>query len=278
MSITSDLGNCSHNNMLNLQVVDDAFGVHADLYQDCLRVSTNATSREIQHAFLAQRRELIRKLEQGEDCNKQMDAVVLAVRILNDAELRAQYDDMRFERMQRTQTQEHLQQSASMNTSYNKMKSTRDKEGGNDPSVAVQDREMQFTQVDLVDTSFDSEVHNYSAYSHRIHCGPKRQTRIVTPEPISSKVDDATVYTYDDTVDQTLDQTMDDMTVLSGETHLIPRNQTLLDRIANECIGALEDTSKSLEEVFSVFTLQDEEIDAVVKRINKAKRQMNWTV
>lgn len=246
--------------MLNLQVVDEAYGAHADLYQDCLRVSTNATFREIQNAFLSKRRELIRKLEQGEDCNKQMDAVVLAVRILGDAELRAQYDDMRVERMRRAY---YLQED--MNTSYRS--SSENTRGSHPDSV----HEMQFTEVDLVDTSFESEMHNSSA-----HGSHKRQVRIVTPEP---KVDDATVYTYDDTVDQTLDQTMmDDMTILSGETHLVPRNQTLLDRIANECIGALEDTSKSLEEVFSVFTLQDEEIDAVVKRIHKAKRQMNWAV
>ena len=252
--------------MLNhLQVVDDAFGAHADLYQDCLRISTNATFREIQNAFLEKRRELIRKLEEGQDCHKQMDAVVLAVRILGDADPRAQYDDIRVERMRRACSPEpdHIQDVNAMTSSDNK--------GGNPDSVHDH-HEMQFTDVDLVNTSFESsEMHNSPVYGSYIQRAPKRQARIVTPEP---RVDDATVYTYDETVDQTLD----DMTIMSGDTHLIPQNQTLLDRIANECIGAFEDTSKSLEEVFSVFTLQEEEIDAVVKRINKAKRQMNWAV
>ncbi len=230
--------------LLDLQVVDDVFGPNADLYQDCLRVSTHATCREIHNAFFVKRRELLHKLEHGEDCHQQMDAVVLAVRILGDAERRAQYDDLRVERMQRardaSESEPHPFQHAPRNheTPY--------------PLSA--------------DTTFGSERLNMD-----ISCAPpQRRTRIVTPEP---KVDDTTtVYTYDDTVDQTMDHTiMDDMTLLSSDTHL-PR--TFLDRLTQECLGAFEDTSKSLEEVFGVFTLQANEIDAVVKRINKAKRQM----
>ncbi|GAX18667.1 hypothetical protein FisN_10Hh120 [Fistulifera solaris] len=224
---------------LDLQVVDEVFGPYADLYQDCLRVSTHATCREIHNAFFVKRRELLHKLEQGHDCQKQMDALVLAVRILGDAERRAQYDDLRVERMfhRNTSERQRLPQ-----TSH--------------PHIS---RHHETPYPLTADTTLDSERHNME---DDISYAPRR-TRIVTPEP---KFDDATtVYTYDDTV------TMDDMTLLSSDTHL---PKTFLDRMTLECMGAFEDTSKSLEEVFGVFTLQDDEIDAVVKRINKAKRQM----
>jgi hypothetical protein len=231
----------TNNASLDLQVVDDAFGPYADLYQDCLRVSTHATCREIHNAFFVKRRELLHKLEQGHDCQKQMDAVVLAVRILGDAERRAQYDDLRVERMFHRNASERQC-----------LPQTRH------PHLP---RHHETPYPLVADTTFVSERLNLK--DDILYAPPQRRTRIVTPEP---KVDDATtVYTYDDTV------TMDDMTLLSSDTHL---PKTFLDRMTLECMGAFEDTSKSLEEVFGVFTLQDDEIDAVVKRINKAKRQM----
>jgi hypothetical protein len=39
-------------------------------------------------------------------------------------------------------------------------------------------------------------------------------------------------------------------------------------------MGALDDTSQSFHQVFSVFTLREEEIEAVTGRIDKARRQM----
>lgn len=265
--------------MMNLQVVNDAFGAHADLYQDCLKVSPSATSREIQNAFLAQRRELLHKLERGHDFNKQMDAVVLAVRILGDAELRAQYDNVRKERMKRAPGRTQLHKSMIMKSSYISPYGVKENSG------SLHGHEMHDSTI----ISADSEMHHYSSYSNSnqstdVHRAATRRTRIVTPEPIS-RVDDAldtTEYTYDETLtvdqtlDQTLDQTIDELTLVSGESQIVPRS--LLGRLTDECIGALEDTSKSLEEIFSVFTLQEDEIDAVVKRIDKAKRQMNMTV
>ncbi|GAX17262.1 hypothetical protein FisN_10Lh120 [Fistulifera solaris] len=244
---TSNRTQQANNNpaLLDLQAVDDAFGPNADLYKDCLRVSNHATCREIHDAFFVKRRELLHKLEQGQDCQKQIDAVVLAVRILGDVERRAQYDDLRVERMQRNASEPHaLPHSRHQHVPRN--------------------HEMPYPLI----TETNSDAERLNTDDDISSAPPQRRTRIVTPEP---KVDDATtVYTYDDTV--TMDPTiMDDMTLLSSDTHL-PR--TFLDRLTLECMGAFEDTSKSLEEVFGVFTLQDDEIDAVVKRINKAKRQM----
>jgi hypothetical protein len=52
------------------------------------------------------------------------------------------------------------------------------------------------------------------------------------------------------------------------------RPEGLLDRIRMEFLGALDDTSRSFEQVFHAFTLQEEDIDAVVRRIDKAKLQI----
>ena len=52
------------------------------------------------------------------------------------------------------------------------------------------------------------------------------------------------------------------------------RPEGLLDRIRMEFLGALDDTSRSFEQVFHAFTLQEEDIDAVVRRIDKAKQQI----
>lgn len=280
--MTNDAAESRNNNddhSMNLQIVNDAFGAHADLYMNCLHVSPNATSREIQNAFLAQRRKLFQQLEQGQDCHQEMDAIVLAVRILGDAELRAQYDKTRKGRIKRSPEQHN---SFIMESRYTR---------SYDNDVDSDSLHDHATQDSKVNTTCNSIIHNGSFHNANMESPAfrrvrKRRARIVTPEPILSSVDDdaleTTIYSYDDslTVDQTLDPTIDDMTVFSGESHFVvpPRKRNILDRIADECIGAFEDTSKSLEEVFSVFTLQEEEIDAVVKRIHKAQRQMNLMV
>ena len=108
-------------NELNLSLVNEAYGNHADLYLHVLRVKPNAASAQIQEAYFDRRNELFQILSQmniaqtGSDDNKiddnddqqqylqynterKMDAVVCAVRILGDPDLRLQYDDIRTER------------------------------------------------------------------------------------------------------------------------------------------------------------------------------------
>lgn len=69
----------------------------------------------------------------------------------------------------------------------------------------------------------------------------------------------------------------EDCDTLSEHRHsaAIDDNRGLLDRIRSEVLGAIDDASRSLEDVLHVFTLRAEEIDAVVGRINKAQRQMS---
>jgi hypothetical protein len=98
----------------NLLVIDEAFGPSADLYVDVLGVQPNASNGQIQHSYFDRREELFRLLndideDQEQDAitashrlqaERKLDAVVVAMRILGDHELRVEYDDMRFERLQ----------------------------------------------------------------------------------------------------------------------------------------------------------------------------------
>jgi hypothetical protein len=80
----------------NLKVLDDAFGEGTDLYGDVLGVQSNASAEQIQAAFLQRHRDLFQRLERNDaTAERQMDAVVLAARILGDAAARVEYDDVR---------------------------------------------------------------------------------------------------------------------------------------------------------------------------------------
>jgi hypothetical protein len=91
----------------NLAVVDLAFGRGADLYSTVLHVKPNASFHQIQSAFLQQRGVLLQKLEQQPHnsvaqrarLEAQVDATVLAMRILGEAQWRSEYDDVRSERL-----------------------------------------------------------------------------------------------------------------------------------------------------------------------------------
>jgi hypothetical protein len=109
----------------NLTVIDEAFGHHSDLYTDVMQVQPNAGPEQIQEAYFDRRDELFKLLadidfahdddaaegngtngpmesitdSHRRDAERKMDAVVCAVRILGDADLRLQYDDLRSERI-----------------------------------------------------------------------------------------------------------------------------------------------------------------------------------
>jgi hypothetical protein len=96
---------------LNLNVVNEAYGARSDLYMDVLQVQPNAGASQIQEAYFDRRNELFQLLADidhtGDDsvmeshrqtAERKMDAVVCAVRILGDPDLRLQYDDVRTER------------------------------------------------------------------------------------------------------------------------------------------------------------------------------------
>ena len=92
----------------NLEVIYQAFGERADLYRDVLQVKSSASAEQIQMAYFDRRSELFALLasidseEEQDDitashrfhAERKMDAVVMAVRILGDPQLRQEYDNV----------------------------------------------------------------------------------------------------------------------------------------------------------------------------------------
>uniref|UniRef100_A0A7S2Y7N0 J domain-containing protein n=1 Tax=Entomoneis paludosa TaxID=265537 RepID=A0A7S2Y7N0_9STRA len=96
---------------LNLSSVNEAFGEKADLYTDVLAIRPNASTDQIQQAYFTRRDELFHVLAQmdqrGVDANsqkryhveRQMDGVVMALRVLGDPDARMRYDSIRDDRL-----------------------------------------------------------------------------------------------------------------------------------------------------------------------------------
>ena len=94
---------------VDLSVIDEAFGPTSDLYTDVLGVKSNASSEQIQRAYFERRNDLFGLLadmdaEVEQDsiteshrfhAERQLDAVVMTLRILGDANARSAYDDLR---------------------------------------------------------------------------------------------------------------------------------------------------------------------------------------
>lgn len=90
--------------------------------------------------------------------------------------------------------------------------------------------------------------------------------------PSNTNHEDEDDATWDDGT-LTFMNTVDQSTVVST----YDGNKSFLDHVHDEVVGALEDTARSLEDVFHVFTLREEDIKAVMKRIDKAKVDLGET-
>lgn len=233
----------------SLEAVDAAFGPSSDLYKDVLRVKSNASPEQIQRAYFDRRNELLHLLEKVKDkrekllAEKKMDAVVSAMKILGDPELRLQYDDLRSERLQTRVS----------------------------PPRGQQNVERLLPKV----------------------VPPKAKARVVTPDNTRHHKKDEDMNT-DSTLDSTLegdtttlDQTTldytDEGTMLSDDLSYVSeitmvKKKGFLQRVKDEVMGAIEDTSQSFSQVCNVFTLQEDDILAVTGRIDKARRQMQRTI
>jgi hypothetical protein len=97
--------------VVDLSVIDEAFGPTSDLYTDVLGVKSNASGEQIQRAYFERRNDLFGLLadmdaeEQDSiteshrfHAERQLDAVVMTLRILGDPTARSQYDDLRDDR------------------------------------------------------------------------------------------------------------------------------------------------------------------------------------
>ena len=77
-------------------------------------------------------------------------------------------------------------------------------------------------------------------------------------------------------LDQTIETEYTAVTAYDDEATVdtLVAKRDFLGKVADEVVGIVDDTSRSFEQVFSVFTLRDEDIDAVSKRIRKAEREL----
>ena len=189
------------------------------------------------------------------------------MRILGDPELRLQYDDIRHERLGATSRKKPQQQPTPQTKGLTRSRSNT-RHGS--PTEAV----------------------NKMAAS-------SKKPRYVTPEQKVAALPPTITYpseTEDDddddtrnecpTVDQTYEeeQTIFSDTSYRSEGTLVTVQQpatgarAIIGRVKDEVIGAMEDTATSFAQVLNAFTLQEEDIMAVTKRIDKAARQMQTSL
>lgn len=313
---------------MDLSIVDNAYGDYADLYGDVLRVSATATHEHIQLAYFDRRSELFTLLakidakspdarteEERRRAERKMDAVVLAVRILNDPESREEYNQARQGRLlnRRRSKQNHF------DGDYTKV--------GRRATFQEKPVTSEMTYEDERDqnrTSSGRRSKSSSSTNGRSSGGRSSPTK---SSRRSANLDD-TLNTYEMTDEETerdfdrsylsyeTDEfrqddttigsgtigtmTIGDTTVGSGTIGTNTLGEATLDTytfievdedkvnampfcggsafartLQKEVNGALQDTVASFDQVFNAFTLTDKDIRAVTKRIDKAKRQLD---
>ena len=321
-------------NALHLESINAAFGDSADLYKDVLGVKANASNDQIQRAYFERRNELFQLLAELESSHeldsssasrraqaeRQMDAIVMTLRILGDKSLRSKYDDIRLERiaLRRSPVINNPSQTFSMDeegdipmkpksvlkkSSYNisvvEVDQPQDSSGFADQSeLTALNNSSISTRVLAQETTISSspERTNHASSvtfgandaasmgSSKKRKTPKRKARRVSPDQPrnNGSVRRKKMQGTDDTFDSTLASDVDDASVASAQSFrtfetsytTYERNRGYFQAMKDEIMGAIDDTSQSFHQVFSVFTLRGEEIDAVAGRIDKARRQM----
>ena len=199
-----------------------------------------------------------------------MAAVVTAMRILGDSELRVEYDDLRSERL---------------SSRVSPMRS-------DNAEIHVSDR-----------TKHKKSRSTYRPSKASRYQQPPSKTRFVSPDAKRGAASRAREYRDESLTDSTMDMTLesnvptsnttygestldmtDEGTIMSdaGSTYsegtLTTYRKGFAGRIHDEVLGALEDTTMSFQQILHVFTLREEDIKAVTGRIHKAKRQMQRSI
>jgi hypothetical protein len=302
---------------------------------DALGVQPNASAQQIQDAYFDRRNELLQllsEIDRGDSSfststtqtrrhqiERQIGAVVMAVRILGDPELRMQYDDMRHERLTR--------KVHNNNNIHNTSISTTD-------ATWISPSEEYY-----VDRTQPTSLHHHRRRPKPVQTNTTTTTttttrRVVSPEPVRtttpkpmtttnfpdsdsvlSKIlrgedeDDEDMPTATETVvgkslitegedhRHQSHQTMTTTTITNDDddddegtlyttdfyydnetlaSHILPSEppKGFVDRCRLEILGAIDDTQRSVQQVLNAFTLQEEDIRAVMSRIDKAKRQI----
>jgi hypothetical protein len=297
MAVTSDF---------DLRVVDKAYGPHADLYVDVLRVSYMASDEEIQSAFFDRRSELFTilskltfdensdndeiALSQRKFAEKRMDAVVMAFRILQNPESRRRYEKERERRVSGRLAAEVSSISKSLSQDINP--SPRDVQSVNNWSrVAPVDATIlktKQTQKKLSNeskrrTGIDSESKPMYPEERRSNDSQGREFRSSSETPCIESSEQSTIESSDK--DQVEDRS-DKETSNSPETRKIRKRRrkkpegvierinelSIVRTIVDEVHGAYVDTLTAFDQVFNAFTLQEEDIHAVCGKIQNAKK------
>jgi hypothetical protein len=253
---------------VNLSIIDEAYGAASDLYRDILRVNSNATPEQIQRAYFDRRNELFELLanmdQEDQDsitashrfhAERKMDAVVMAMRILGDPILRIQYDDMRVERIQRDDEIGEIQTRSPKSSRRSRRHRSREK---------------------LKDYPEDENVENTAGTKN-----DKKKVKVkVQKSPPKQRVQEGVVqknYMKSFEADDVDEATYASESDISEGTLTVHR-QSVMQRVAKEMLGAIEDTATSFEQVINVFTLQEEDICAISSRIDKAKRSLEGAI
>jgi hypothetical protein len=350
----------------NLLVIDEAFGPSADLYVDVLGVQPNASTGQIQHSYFDRREELFRLLndidgDQEQDsitashrfhAERKLDAVVVAMRILGDSKLRLEYDDMRFERLQKgaapggvgrklSRKSQALQAtSASKKTTPRRSQESRAEEDfpaaaledtpsrqrnspprtrlrsgssgrpSNKENKDAEDGESRRLNFSLDSTPSDEGTDGRKKSKNKV--SSKNKSRVVSLSPEQGdmprhksrqakerreeialeknqqdkqKAQEHKAWISKEALNTSLDETLDTNVTFDEERTLMTAasqgtlmpfvaEHKFVNQISNEINGTFEDTQSAFEQVFSVFTLRDEDIIAVQGKIDKAKRQI----
>lgn len=288
---------------LNLSAVDEAYGERADLYRDVLRIKSNATTDDVKHAYFNRRDELFQILAkmdktgtphdspQRYQIERQIDAVVLALRVLGDADARLNYDFMRGDRVSGrnslspldendeddedepvgTKTNGKSRQRARV--AFKKAISFDDDEDSNDRRRADSHSIRKAMSQD--EASKTQKTSRRSLFSRPKSLPPKsasltpfskRKSHKVTP-PRDLEEREKKSYRREGNDDTS--QVSEATTLSKAESRM-----SVFDRVANELLGVVEDTTLSVEQVLGAFTLREEDIDAVVTHIDQVMRKL----
>lgn len=293
--------------LVDLEVVDQAYGPYADLYVDVLRVSYLASDSEIQSAFFERRSEIFTvlsklnykdssendeiALSQRRFAERRMDAVVVAFRVLKRPESRKAYEKERERRIARRRAiSPNLGSSLSPKMSKHQMLS---------PS-AVQSFDDVTRTVPFNETSSGRRLIADLAANERLELSPRtlRKSRATVSPRSNSRRTMVSVHVLDvgqkqstseDSGEDGREERSDRETSSHHEDdeEIVPRrrrkNEGVIEKIsesrlvrsiAEEVHGVYLDTVTAFDQVFNAFTLQEEEINAVCGRIENAKKQL----
>lgn len=270
------------NGVLNLDVIDDAYGKWADLYADVLEIRPTAGPGQIHDAYFARRDALYKSLASMEsgrsrrEAERRMDAVVCAIRVLGDPDLRAQYDGIRTQRMMRRRPRKDTSNDGEFEAKSRSMSYSMDTEPsspGAERRSPVGIRKGIRITTDTVTRGRRRKNSEWSQSSTQ-RLSPSSSPVVVTPDKIVARASSQSTIEKRDDMSQSYNSSSDDdeVTMMTVETYDVPRRpKGFLDRVRAEVVGALDDTSRSFEQVFNAFTLREEDIQAVVGKIDKVK-------